>query len=195
MVKRVASKKPRYLFGFFLALVVLLSGADISAQVEVSPGQRYLLLATTRTSTMQEELGEAADLGFRIVAGSPTSGDEMALFLERVATPPDTYEYLVLATSRTITMQEEVQEAAARGFRLLPRTLISKSQVFGDDEVVVVLERRPNGGGPRYEYRLLATTLTSTLQDEVTRAIAGGFAIAGLVSRNEHMVILEREVP
>ena len=75
---------------------------------------------------MEEELAEAAALGFRIVTGSPTSGNEMALLLERVATPPDTYEYQLLATTRTSTMQEELAEAAAEGFRLLPRTMIAK---------------------------------------------------------------------
>ena len=178
----------------FGVVVGCLGVGEAWAQVDVAPEQRYLLLATTRTSTMQEELDEAAALGFRIVAASPTSGDEMAVFLERVATPPETYEYLLLATSRTSTMQEEVTDAAARGFRLLPRTLISKRQIFGDDEIVVILERAPNVNGPRYEYRLLATTFTSTLQGEVTQLVSGGYTIAGLVSRDEHMVIMEREV-
>ena len=167
--------------------------ATAVAQVEVDPDQQYLLLATQRTSTMQEELDSAAALGFRVVTGSPTSGTEIALLLERVATPPDTFQYLLLATSRTSTMETELTEASRRGFRLLPQTMISKSQRFGGDEVVVVLERSPGRTEQDFEYQLLATNRTSTLQTEVTQLLDAGYTVAGLVSRGEHMVIMERE--
>ena len=63
------------------------------AHPQIDAGQLYLLLAAERTSTMQDELNEVAAQGFRIITGSPTSGNEMAIFLERSAEPPDTYEY------------------------------------------------------------------------------------------------------
>jgi hypothetical protein len=152
---------------------------------------RFLLLATTKTGTMEEELEEAAAAGYRVVTGSPTSGTEMALVLEKVATPPDTYQYLLLATTRTGTMQRELYEAAAEGFRLLPDTMISKSQMFGGDEIVVIMERAPNSNNT-YEYMLLATSFTSTLQAEMAQAIDNGFEVVGMVSRGEHVLILER---
>ena len=186
----------RYLVALCISVCLFVPLSTAWAQVEVEPDQRYLLLATERTGTMEDELAEAAALGFRIVTGSPTSGAEMALLLERVATPPDTYEYQLLATTRTSTMQEELAEAAAQGFRLLPRTMIAKrGRWTGGQEIVVVLERSPGGGDHRYEYLLLATTLTGSLQDELSQALDGGYTLAGLVSREEHMVILEREVP
>ena len=140
---------------------------------------------------MEEELEEAAAAGYRVVTGSPTSGTEMALVLEKVATPPDTYQYLLLATTRTGTMQRELYEAAAEGFRLLPDTMISKSQMFGGDEIVVIMERAPNSNNT-YEYMLLATSFTSTLQAEMAQAIDNGFEVVGMVSRGELVLILER---
>jgi hypothetical protein len=154
--------------------------------------ERFKLLATTRTSTMQKELDEAAAEGYRILVGSPTSSSEMAVFLERVATSSEPYKYKLLATTRTSTMQKELNEAADGGYRLLPRTMIAKSQVLGGQEVVMVMERPPKVV-KHYEYKLLATTRTSTLQKEVTEAQAAGFVIVGMVSRGEHMVIMERE--
>ncbi len=71
--------------------------------------------------------------------------------------------------------------------------MISKRQRFGGDEVVVVLERRPGRTEQDFEYRLLATNLTSTLQTEVAQLLDAGYTVAGLVSRGEHMVIMERE--
>ncbi len=181
-------------FGHIAMTILLLGslGSQAEAQLEVDPDQQYLLLATRRTGTMEEELNEAAALGFRVVSGAPTSGEEMVLFLQRAVEPPDTYDYRLLATTRTSTMQEELDGAAAEGFRFLARTPICKSRRFGGDEIVVVLERSPDDP-QRYECRLLATNRTSTLQEEVTQAVAEGFAISGLVSCSEHIVILERE--
>ena len=87
-----------------LAVAILLLGtldSQAEAQVEVDPDQQYLLLATERTGTMEEELDEAAALGFRVVLGAPSSGDEVVLFLQRAVEPPDTYDYRLIATSRS----------------------------------------------------------------------------------------------
>ena len=152
---------------------------------------RFLLLATSRTGTMQRELDEAAAAGYRILTGSPTSGFEMALVLEKVATPPLTYKYLLLATTLTGTMQRELDEAASEGFRLLPATMISKTGFFGDQEIVMIMEKSPNSSR-RYQYMLLATVFTSTLQAEMAQAVGYGYEVVGMVSRDEHVVILER---
>ena len=179
-------------------LVVLLSvpGGAAWAQVEVEPDQSYLLLSTTRTSTMQTELDEAAARGFRIVTGSPTSS-EITILLARVTEPPDTYQYRLLAASRVSTLQREIDEAAAQGFRLLPGTLMLKSAsgFFGGSEIVAVLEREP-GVNHDYEYTLLATSFTSTLQRELTEATEAGFVVAALSGGRddiEHIVVMERE--
>ncbi len=179
------------------AAVVMLLGVGsgaAEAQVDVTPDQTYLLLATESTGTMEEELGQAAALGFRVVTGAPTSGNEMVLFLERAVEPPDTYAYRLLATTRTSTLQEELEAAAAEGFRFLSRTPLCKSRRFGGDEIVVILERGPEGV-QRYEYLLLATSRTSTLQDEVSEAVAAGYVMSSLVSCSEHIALMERQAP
>lgn len=181
-----------------LLVVALILGVHAGAQKpKFDTEQRYFLLATKKTATMQKELAEAAALGYRVVVGSPTSGSEMAVLLERVATPPDTYKYFLLATTRTGTMQKELNEMAVQGYRLLPRTMISKVDITpfkGGQEIVVLMEKEPNSK-KFYHYRLLATTLTSTLQKEIAETIRDGYTLAGMVSRGEHMVIMEKESP
>lgn len=149
--------------------------------------QRYLFLATSRTSTMQKELNEAAAAGYRVFVGCATRAGELALLLEKVAQQPETYDYLLLATTRTSTMQKELNQAASKGFRLLPRA------TMGRREIVVVLEKAP-GAASRYQYLLLATKLTGTLQREMRQASQQGYEVVGLVSRDEHMAILEKPV-
>ena len=139
---------------------------------------QYRLLATTKTSTMQKEINE-------------TAGSEMAMFLSLDGSVTEPYQYKLLATTRTGTMQKELNEVADAGYRLIPSTMIAKAQLFGGVEIVMILERPPIVKD-RYEYKLLATSRTSTLQKEVTEAKDAGFIIVGMVSRGEHMVVMER---
>lgn len=48
-------------------------------------------------------------------------------------------DYLLLATNRTSTMQEELREAAAAGFQFVGMTV--SQTTFGGDEVVSILRR------------------------------------------------------
>jgi hypothetical protein len=176
----------------FLFLSTLLLAVPVAAPAqEPKDDGRYLLLATTKTSTMQKELDETSDQGYRILTGSPTAGTEMALFLQRIATPPNVYKYRLLATTRTGTMQKELNEAADGGYRLLTSTMIAKKQLIGGIEIVALMERPPTVER-NYEYRVLATNRTGTLQKEASEAQEAGFVIVGMVSRGEHMVIMER---
>lgn len=174
---------------------LLFANAICTAQDKSADSEnlQYKLLATTRTSTMQKEISETAAQGYRILVGAPTAGSEMALFLSRDGTVADPYQYKLLATTRTGTMNKELNEAAEAGYRLIPSTMIAKKQMFGGVEIVMILERPPVVK-KQYEYKLLATSRTSTMQKEVTEAKNAGYVIVGMVSRDEHMVVMEREV-
>ena len=175
---------------FTLALTLMNTLAF--AQSKANDNPQYKLLATTRTGTMQKEMDEISAQGYRILVGSPTSGNEMAVFLSRQGTPENQFKYKLLATTRTGTMNKELNEMADAGYRLIPSTMIAKAQLLGGIEIVMIMERPPKVTKD-YEYKLLATTLTSTLQKEVTEAQDAGFKIVGMVSRGEHMVVMERE--
>ncbi len=171
--------------------VFAVMAAPVLAQSKPEDNPQYKLLATRRTSTMQKEIDEVAGKGYRILVGSPTSSTEMAVFLSREGTVEQPYKYKLLATTRTGTMQKELNDAAADGYRLIPSTMIAKSGLLVV-EVVMILERPPVVA-KQYDYKLLATNLTSTLQKEVTEAQGAGYRIVGMVSRGEHMVVMERE--
>jgi hypothetical protein len=182
------------IYTLVLPLILFASVSTVAqGKLKIDPENRYLLLSTMKTSTMQKELDEASAQGFRIItAASSCNQSEMVLFLERVAQPPDTYKYRLLATARTSTMEKELNQAAQEGFRLLPRTITPK-EGFLSNEIVTVLEQSPKSN-KRYEYKLLATSRTSTLQKEVAQTESDGFVLVGLVGRGENMVIMEKEV-
>lgn len=167
------------------------------------PVREFLLLATNKTSTLEEELNEAADAGyrFRAVMGGDTAfgGDEAVAIMERVdGGEPQRYEYKLLATSRTSTMQREAQEAADAGFQYKGQTVFSS--MFGGDEVVLILERDIEMPPEPYEVLLLATSRTSTMQEELREAADAGYEFVGFTvgetsfRGNEVVSIMKRRI-
>ena len=88
------------------------------------------------------------------------------------------YRYKLLATSRTSTMQKELQQAGDQGFEFRGQTVFDTA--FGGEEVVIILERDLERELLRYKYRLLATKKTSTMQKELSQAGEEGFQLVGM---------------
>jgi hypothetical protein len=162
----------------------------------------YRVLATSKTSTMQKEMLEAADAGFRFgdVMGGDTAfgGSEVVIIMVKDATPGK-YSYRLLATNKTSTMQKEMQEAGDEGFEYRGQTVFKST--FGGKEVVAILERTEDGQTkPKFEYRLLASKKTSTMQKELAEAGDQGFGFVGmtvaktLVGGDEVVSILRRKI-
>ena len=171
------------LIRFGIAPVIL--GLLLSAFVFASDTAiEYKVLAANKTSTTQKEMNEAADAGFRYggVMGGETSfgGSEVVTIMYRT---PDSeagrFGYKLLATSKTSTMQKEMQEAGDAGYEYKGQTVYKST--FGGKEVVVILEMdRARKDEQQYEYRLLATSKTSTMQKELLEAGAAGFEFVGV---------------
>lgn len=140
----------------------------------------FRVLATSRTSTMQKEMQSAGGAGFRFasVMGGETAigGKEVVVVMQRIGESGGKFEYRLLATNRTSTMEKEMQQAADAGFQYVGQTVFES--LFGGKEVVVILERNPAAPPARYQYRLFATTKTSTLEKELRQA--GEYEVVGM---------------
>ncbi|HSO73298.1 MAG TPA: hypothetical protein VLU47_00545 [Blastocatellia bacterium] len=186
-------------------LMILLAGpcfgqngsAAISDNQAVNPATRslgniqtkaarveYRLLATNKTSTMHKEMNMAADAGFRYggVMGGETAfgGSEVVVVMHKdpANEQRERFQYKLLATSKTSTMQKEMQEAGDAGYEYQGQTVFSST--FGGREVVVILERDREAEKLAWEYKLLATSKTATMQKELTEAGDAGFAFVGV---------------
>jgi hypothetical protein len=169
--------RPVRLLTLTVILLSVIPAVPASAQEDVR------VLATSKTSTMEKEMNEAADAGYRFasVMGGDTAfgGSEVVVLMTRAPGGPSSFGYRLLATSKTSTMQKEMQEAGDAGFEYRGQTVFTSA--FGGKEVVVVLERDKTVAQPvRYEYRLLATKKTATLQKEVSDATAAGYTFVGM---------------
>lgn len=163
-----------------LWLAVLLT---VSMAVPVFAQNDIKVLATNKTSSLEKEMNEAADAGYRFaeVMGGETSfgGAEAVVIMTRGNGSKPGFTYKLLATNKTGTLQKELQEAGNAGFEYKGQT--SFKSTFGGKEVAVLLERDTSIQKPhQYEYKLLATKKTSTMQKELAEAAADGYEFVGL---------------
>ena len=158
----------------------MLGAADI-------PKYDYRLLATSKSSTAEKELNAAAADGysFSSVMGGQTGvgGREVIVVVtKKNDAPPGNKEYKLLATSRTSTMQKELDQAGNDGFDYCGQTVFQSA--FGGKEVSVILERNPTSKKGRIEFKLLATTKTSTMEKELKQAGEAGFEFLDVMVGN-----------
>ncbi len=175
----------------------------VEKSAEPAQGQQreFRLLATNKTSTMQKEMNEAAATGYHFegTMGGDTSfgGSEVVVIMSKdSADSKKRYDYKLLATSKTSTMQKELQESGNAGFEYKGQTVYSST--FGGKEVVIILERDMQATPLKWEYKLLATKKTSTMQKELNEAGSDGFVFVGvtvgdtLIGGKEVVSILRR---
>ena len=101
---------------------------------------KYLLLATNRTGTMEKELNEAGERGYRFAStqgGETSFGGNEAVVIMQLDPEGRRFRYILRATKRTSTMQREMNDAPPE-YDFVGMTVFSST--FGGEEVAVILE-------------------------------------------------------
>lgn len=112
---------------------------------EGSPRRSYKLLATNRTSTMLKELQAFGDEGYdykgQTIFNSTFGGREVVVILERTTdSAKNPIRYKLQATSRTSTLQRELNELGQDGYVVVGLTVANTA--FGGNELVAILRKR-----------------------------------------------------
>src|SRR5262245_6030044 len=136
--KKDRERSPRMKLRVVMASVLIASGVMVSNAWAQAP--LYKVLATSKTSTMEKEMKAAGAEGFRFanVMGGETAsaGNEVVVLMARSAKESSSkFDYRLLATSKTSTMQKELQSAGELGFEYVGQTVFES--MFGGKEVVV----------------------------------------------------------
>ncbi|MBL8232519.1 MAG: hypothetical protein JNL98_28740 [Bryobacterales bacterium] len=179
----------------WLVLLFALGVTTASAQ-----SFEYKVLATTKTSTMEKELNEAGEAGYTfagVMGGETAAGNEVVVIMAKSSnSSAGKVRYKLVATSKTGTMQKELQQAGDEGFQYRGQTVFASA--FGGREVAVILERPASGDPKRIEYKLLATNRTSTMEKELKELGSAGFKLLGITvgkttfGGNELLSILQK---
>lgn len=189
-------------------IVRLAVAAAVLSLVAVAPAlaqvtRTYKVLATNKTSTMEKELKEAGALGYRFVAvmGGETGfgGNQAVVLLEKASDDKATYNFRLLATSKTSTLEKELQEAGEAGYHAVGQTVFES--MFGGKETMAIVQKSSDQSrAVEYEYKLVATTKTSTLEKELREVAEAGFEAVDLtvgktaIGGSEIVVITRRVV-
>jgi hypothetical protein len=158
-------------------------GLICAIQISAVAQTKFKLLATKKTSTMEKEMNEAADSGYRFEGfnGGETmfGGKESVAIFSTSADLKTKYKYRLLATNKTSTMQKELQEYGDAGYQYVGQAVFETS--FGGKEVVIILEKDLSVTEiPRYEYKLFATNKTSTMEKELNEGGTQGYRFVGV---------------
>ena len=100
---------------------------------------------TSKTGTIQKEIRAAADLGFhyagQTVFSSAFGRDQVVVIMEPDKdNPAPADDYLVIATSKTSTLEKEMNESGAKGYQV---TMTVGTTTLGGHELVVLARRKP----------------------------------------------------
>lgn len=129
----------RILIAFTTTLVLF--APDVPAEKkEAGQPDKFLLLATSRTGTMEKELNEAGAKGYRFSGtqgGATAFGGREVVVIMTLDPEGRRYRYILLATSRTGTMQKEMNEAPPE-YEYAGMTVFESR--FGGREAAVILQ-------------------------------------------------------
>ena len=158
--------------------------------LEKAPGEaghfNYRVLAGKNLPALQMQMARARLEGYRLVgvlkpseyvvifekADSPAKASEVMLGedvpLERKPAPTVTPGYVILQTFRSSTLEKEINQATAAGYRLV-------SAVAGRGLMCRVLLEKADVSEPSIEHRLLGGLRASTLEKKLNQMAGEGF--------------------
>jgi len=112
-------------------------------------------------------------MGVAVIASAAIAETAPVVRASGAAGAPMGIEYRVLATTRTSTMEKEMNAAAELGFQFM--TIMGGETAVGGNEAVAIMARMPGAPKGRLLYKMLATNRTSTMEKEMQQAANDGF--------------------
>jgi hypothetical protein len=140
--------------------------------------REYRFLSTMKSETLEKEINQLAQQGWRFHQAGLTLVVLMARDLK--GKPEPRYEYQLLATRRSKTLQQELSEAGRQGWNYR-----------GASGLVAIMERERAGQNAPHDYMLLATSL-KTAQQELDNAVSAGYEVIDLASVGQYLIVLDR---
>jgi hypothetical protein len=150
-----------------------------------------------RESTLQKKISEAAAAGYRVMR-SYFSEPPMLLSMEKSSDPSAPFEYALVSERGDAKLETALNDAAAKGFRLIPGQVSSFVGSWGSD-TLVVMERSPKAAPPPVTYRVVGAAKLSTFNAELEEARRNGGVLVGILGTLTKSVLSGRvavlEVP
>lgn len=177
-----------------VAVVLLMAPAMVQAQRAAVNGP-VRLLATVTIETLERELNQAAQAGYRFestTAGRTDATDEVIAILGRTD-DAGRYRYRVLAVG--LNPFAQLQSAARDGYEYRAHTV----RVDASGERLVIVLEQDSRSQSHWEYVVKATDRTATMEKELNEAVSAGYTVVDSMftpraryGHSELLVILRR---
>jgi len=166
---------------------IQLTDATVPCVAETSDSQVVSISAHDLTGA-QKRLNDLAGAGYRLTDFRITGNNSAKVTMEKCATPPQTYQYLLVHALSVGNVQKNLDKGAADGYRVSPHTLAPLSGF------ALIMEKPANPAQTRYEYRFRTSHRESNAEKNVVGDQAQGFT---LVESGDlmgyHVVIMEKQ--
>lgn len=153
----------------------------------VSTAPPYVVLGLGKTSALQRDLEEASNSGYRVVGAF-----DGAVVLRK--TSGERYVYRIVDAGSVASMEEQMNAAAAAGFRLLPQAVIAH-------RLLAVMEKRLEAPSVAAQYKVLSFSTDYVMKTAIRRTLSvrldadavdarlaemsiAGYRVAALVTRD-----------
>jgi len=153
-----------------------------ASPAETAPGdfeRQTIELPGPDWKTTEEKLNQESASGFRVQGINLIGKSKAEAVLVKASASPDPYEYRLLHTILVSTLEKEMNEASAAGFRMAKESLATVG-----NGIAVIMEKSPSDhDSQHYQYRVNQALRVSSSQKNTEKNEASGF---DLVAESEH---------
>jgi hypothetical protein len=166
-------------------------GAAAISERQPEP-KRTTLIASSNPDDVRNSLSSTMTRERCLIHGDATKD---VLYLLQECAPAAGRTYELIASTVSGKLEQQMNAAAARGLRLVPSSVVSKSKTFLGNyvnaETVAVMES--GLPGVQVTYRVLATVRLSTLAEEIAAAARDGYSLVSYAAGPKELyAVLEK---
>ena len=143
-----------------------------AATASSNPAARQTVEMKGDLKIVENNLNELAGQGYRVTDFRVTGNKSADVTMEKTATPPETYHYVVVHAVLAGNVQKNMNKAAAEGYRLVRNTVA----MLGG--ITLVMEKPPAARVGEYEYRVSSSMRGSNAEKHLVEDQQQGFVLA-----------------
>jgi hypothetical protein len=165
------------------------SGTTTSNNAPPSPAaDRHTLTMNAKNwSEGEHKLEQEAAAGYRVVDFSLTGKSIADVELEKLATPPDVYQYRWVHIRLSTHLQKEVSRATAEGFHAFPQSLAVLVPYL-----TVLMEKPPGPSTIQYQYLVTEPMSMSHAQKDAETHQREGYTLLDETEFGVHILLFEK---
>jgi hypothetical protein len=162
---------------------------ELSSTASVTPADRQVFeIKSGDIAGAEKKMNELASAGYRVTEVRITGDKSANVTMDKIATPPQTYQYLLLRAFLIGNTQKNMNKAGAEGYRMVPHSAIFLGGY------AAIMEKPPVPSGAKYEYRLSISIRQSNAEKHVAEDQQKGFVLVETAQFQDRSAVVSEKV-